>query len=141
MIRSLSGKPPSIQCRFKFKANKFSRIRFFVFGERKRSVEEAPTSPRSAVTVEFVAGVFDGEFVVVRELFPSVDLPQGEDDDVLPALHVDDSGVAVGLAGVVDEPRSVAVHGGVHNVEVVDTEHVTPNALAVIVLLSFVCEN
>ena len=96
---------------------------------RDVSVEETPTSPGPTVTVEFAAGVFDGELVVVGELLPPVDLPQREDDDVLPALHVDHSRVAVGFAGMVDESRCVAVHGCVHHIKVVDAEHVTANAL------------
>ncbi|TNN63781.1 hypothetical protein EYF80_025983 [Liparis tanakae] len=56
-------------------------------------------------------------------------LPQGEDDDVLAAVHVDDAGVAVGLARVVDEASGVALHRRVHHVEVVDAEHVAADAL------------
>ena len=96
---------------------------------RRRSVEEAATPARPAVAAQLVAGVFDGELVVVRELLPPVDLPEGEDHDVLLPLDVDDPRVAVGLAGVVDEARRVAVHRGVHHVEVVDAEHVTADSL------------
>lgn len=49
---------------------------------------------------------------------------------MLLTLHVDDSRVAVGLAGVVYKARRVPVHRGVHHLEVVDTEHVASNALA-----------
>ncbi|TNN68314.1 hypothetical protein EYF80_021497 [Liparis tanakae] len=56
-------------------------------------------------------------------------LPKSKDDDVLPAFHVDHSRVAVGFAGVVDESRRVAVHGGVHHIEVVDAEHVAADTL------------
>ena len=73
--------------------------------------------------------VLDGELVVVGELLAAVDLPQGEDDDVLAAVHVDDARVAVGLARVVDEASRVALHGRVHHVEVVDAEHVAADAL------------
>jgi len=73
--------------------------------------------------------VLDGEFVVIGQFFPPVDLPQGEDDNVLAAVHVDDAGVAVRLARVVDEPSGVALHRRVHHVEVVDAEHVTADAL------------
>lgn len=45
------------------------------------------------------------------------------------AIDVDDPGVAVGLAGVVDEAGCVPVHGGVHHLGVVNAEHVAPDAL------------
>lgn len=96
---------------------------------RDASVQETAASPGPAVTVEFVAGVFNREFVVIGELLPSVDLSQGKDDDMLPAFHVDHSRVAVRLTGVVDEPRSVAVHRCVHHIKVIDTKHVATNSL------------
>lgn len=45
------------------------------------------------------------------------------------AIDVDDPGVAVGLAGVVDEAGRVPVHGGIHHFGVVNAEHVAPDAL------------
>lgn len=79
--------------------------------------------------MQFAVGVFNGELVVVGELLSAVNLAQREDDDVLLALHVDDSRVAVGVAGMVDESRGVAVHGGVHHVEIVNAKHVAADAL------------
>lgn len=79
--------------------------------------------------MQFAVGVFNGELVVVGELLSAVNLAQREDDDVLLALHVDDSRVAVGVAGVVDESCGVAVHGGVHHVEIVNAKHVAADAL------------
>lgn len=93
------------------------------------SVEKASTSPRAAVTVQLVAGVFDGEFVVIRKLFPAVDLPQREDNDVLLSFHVDDPRVTVWLTRVVDKTCRVAVHGSIHYVEVVDAKHVAADTL------------
>lgn len=92
-------------------------------------VEEATAASRPAVAEQLALLVLDGELVVVGQLLAAVDLPQGEDDDVLAAVHVDDARVAVGLAGVVDETGRVALHGRVHHVEVVDTEHVAADAL------------
>lgn len=43
--------------------------------KRNLSVEEAPTSSGPTVTAEFVAGIFNGKLVVIRELLPPVDLP------------------------------------------------------------------
>jgi len=96
---------------------------------RDASVEETATSPGPAVAVEFAAGVFNGELVIVGELLPPVDLPKSKDDDMLPAFHVDHSRVAVGFTGVVDESRRVAMHGCIHHVEVVNAEHVTADTL------------
>jgi hypothetical protein len=52
-----------------------------------------------------------------------------KDDDVLLAADVDDLGVAVWVAGVVDEACGVAHHGGVHHVVVVHAEHVATDVL------------
>lgn len=104
-------------------------------------VKKASATSRPTVTVQFAVGIFDGELVVVGELLSAVNLPQGEDYDVLLAVHVDDSRVAVRITGVVDESRCVAVHGGVHHVKIVNAEHVTADALAVVVFFPFVCEN
>ena len=93
------------------------------------SVEVAAAAPGKTVAVELAVGVLDGELVVVGELLAAVDLPLREDDDVLLAIHADDPRVAVGLARVVDEARCVAVHCGVHHLEVVNPEHVTTYAL------------
>ena len=41
--------------------------------------------------------VLEGELVVVGQLLADLDLPEGEDDDVLLAQHVHDLGIAVGL--------------------------------------------
>lgn len=45
------------------------------------------------------------------------------------AVHGDDARIAVGLAGVVDEARGVAVHRGVDHLVVVDAKHVTADSL------------
>lgn len=95
-----------------------------------RLVQEAATASRPTVTVQLVVLVLDGKLVVVGELLAAVDLPQSENHDVLAAVHVDDARVAVRLARVVDEPSGVALHRGVHHVEVVDAEHVAADALA-----------
>lgn len=96
---------------------------------RDTSVEETAAAPGPTVTIEFVAGIFNGELVVVSELLPSVDLPKSKDNDVLPALHVDHSRVAVGFTGVVDESCCVAVHGCIDHIKVINAEHVTANTL------------
>lgn len=119
--------PSPIQCHLILRLT--SKHESSPLSARDASVQETAASPGPAVTVEFVAGVFDREFVVVGELLPSVDLPQGKDDDVLPAFHVDHPRVAVRFAGVVDEPRSVAVHRCVHHIKVIDTKHVATNSL------------
>lgn len=95
----------------------------------RASVEELATLLCAAVARQLVAGVLDGELVVIGELFPAVDAARGEDDDVLLAIHGDHPGVAVGLAGVVDEAGSVAVHRGIHHLIVIDAKHVAANAL------------
>lgn len=98
-------------------------------GREAALVEELPALLGAAVAGQLVAGVLDGELVVVGELLPPVDLAHGEDDDVLLPVDVDDPRVAVGLAGVVDEARGVSVHRGVHHLGVVDAEHVAADAL------------
>lgn len=104
-------------------------------------IEEATAASRRAVAMQLVVLVLNGELVVVGELFTAVDLPQGENYDVLSAVHVDDAGVAVGLARVVDEAGRVALHRRVHHVKVVDAEHVAADVLAVIILLSLVSQD
>lgn len=92
-------------------------------------IQEAATASRAAVAVELVVFILDGKLIVVGELFAPVNLPQGEDDDVLAPVHVDDARVAVRLTRVVDEAGCVALHRRVHHIEVVDTEHVAADAL------------
>lgn len=92
-------------------------------------IQEATAASRPTVAVQLAVLVLDGELVVVGQLLAAVDLPQGEDDDVLAAVHVDDARVAVWLAGVVDETGRVALHRRVHHIEVVDAEHVAADAL------------
>lgn len=92
-------------------------------------IQEATAASRPAVAMQLVVLILDGELVVVGQFLAPVDLPQGEDDDVLAAVHVDDTGVAVRLAWVVDETSCVALHRRVHHIEVVDAEHVAADAL------------
>lgn len=92
-------------------------------------IEETTAAFGSTIAREFAAGVFKGEFVVVGQLFAPEDPAQGENDNMLLAFDMDDTGVAVGLAGVVDEAGSVAVHGGIHHIKVINAEHVASNAL------------
>ena len=56
-------------------------------------------------------------------------LSQSEYHDLLVPIYRDHLGVAVWLTGMVDEPRLVARHCGIHHFIVIDTEHVTTNAL------------
>lgn len=50
--------------------------------------------------------VFDGELIVVCQLFTTKNPTQSKDDDVFPAENVDDSRVAVGLQKQVRKLRS-----------------------------------
>lgn len=95
----------------------------------KSLIKEAATALGPAVAWQLAACILDRELVVIGELLAAKDAPQGKNDNVLLALHVDDARVAVGLAGVVDETGGVAVHCGIHHVKVIDAEHVAPNAL------------
>lgn len=83
-----------------------------------------------------MARPFDGELVVVGDLFAPADVAQGEDDDALVALDVDDTREAVGLAGMVDEAGRVAMHGSIHYFIVINAEHVTADSLALIIPLA-----
>ena len=56
-------------------------------------------------------------------------LSQSEYHDLLVPIDRDHLGVAVWLTGMVDEPSLVARHSGIHHFIVIDTEHVTTNAL------------
>lgn len=120
----LHQSPPS-----EFKCIKRDGYWYFVCVCLAMLIQEAAAAPRAAVAMQLAVLVLDGELVVVGQLFAPVDLPQGEDDDVLAAVHVDDARVAVGLARVVDEAGRVALHRRVHHVEVVDAEHVAADAL------------
>lgn len=92
-------------------------------------VQELAALLGSAVAGQLISRFLNGELVVVGELFPSVDLPQGEDDNVLLTVNNDDTRVAVGLAGMVYETCRVAMHRGVHHFVVIDAKHVTANPL------------
>lgn len=93
------------------------------------SVEELAALFCTTVAGQLVAGILDGELVIVRELLSTVDAPRGKDDDVLLAVHSDDPRVAVRLTRVVDEAGSVAMHCGIHHLVVIDAEHVTADPL------------
>lgn len=93
------------------------------------SVEKLAALLRSAVAQQLIVGVFDRELVVVRELLPAVDAARREDDDVLLAVHGDDSREAAWLAGVVNEAGGVAMHCSVYHLVVVDAKHVTADPL------------
>lgn len=54
------------------------------------SVEEFATLLCTTVAGQLVAGVLDGELVIIRELLSTVDTTRGKDDDVLLAIHSDD---------------------------------------------------
>lgn len=92
-------------------------------------IEKAAAASRPTVAVQLVVIVLDGELVVVGQFLTPVDLPQGKDDYVLSAIHIDDTRVAVWLAGMVDETCCIALHRGVHHVKVIDVEHVASDAL------------
>lgn len=94
-------------------------------------IEKAAAASCATVAVQLVVIVLDGKLVVVGQFFTPVDLPQGKDDYVLSAVHIDDTRVAVRLTGVVDETCCVALHRGVHHVKVINAEHVATDALVV----------
>lgn len=93
------------------------------------SVEELATFLCTAVAGQLVAGILDGELVVVGQLLAAVDAPRGKDDDVFLAVHGDDPRIAVGLTGVVDKAGGIAVHCGIHHLVVIDTKHVAADPL------------
>lgn len=92
-------------------------------------VEELATFLCTAVAGQLVAGILDGELVVVGQLLAAVDAPRGKDDDVFLAVHGDDPRIAVGLTGVVDKAGGIAVHCGIHHLVVIDTKHVAADPL------------
>lgn len=92
-------------------------------------IQESSAASRPTVAVQLALVVLDGELVVVRQLLSAVDLPQGKDDDVLAAVDINDTRVAVWLTGVVDEAGGVALHRCVHHVKVIDAEHVATDPL------------
>lgn len=92
-------------------------------------IQVSAAASRPAVAVQLALVILNGELVVVGQLFSTVDLPQGKDDYVLAAVHVDDARVAVGLTRVVDETSGVALHCCVHHVKVIDAEHVATDSL------------
>lgn len=94
------------------------------------SIEELATLLCPAVARQLIAWFFDGELVIVRELLASIDFAHGENDNVLLTVNIDHAGVAVGLAGVVNETGCIAVDGGINHLVVIDTKHVAANALS-----------
>lgn len=92
-------------------------------------IQESAAASRPTVAVQLALVILNGELVVVGQLFPTVDLPQGKDDDVLAAVHVNDTRVAVWLTRVVDESSGVALHCCVHHIKVIDAEHVATDSL------------
>lgn len=93
------------------------------------SVEELATFLGATVARQLVAGILNGELVVICELLSTVDAARGKYDNMLLPVDCDDSGVAVGLAGVVDEASSVAMDCSIYNLIVINTKHVTANPL------------
>lgn len=93
------------------------------------SIEEFATRLCPAVARQLIAWFFNGELVIVCELLSSIDFAHGKNDNVLLTVNIDHAGVAVGLAGVVNETGCTAVHGGIHHLVVIDTKHVAANAL------------
>ena len=55
--------------------------------------------------------------------------------------NVDNFAVAVRIAGVVDEPGGIPLHGGVHHHVVIHPEHVATDPLLVVILLPVVCQD
>lgn len=94
------------------------------------SIEELATLLCPAVARQLIAWFFDGELVIVCELLASIDFAHGENDNVLLTINIDHTGVAVGLAGVVNETGCIAVDGGINHLVVIDTKHVAANALS-----------
>ncbi len=94
------------------------------------SVEELATLLCPAVARQLIAWFFDGELVIVRELLAFIDSACGENYNVLLTVNTDHAGVAVGLTRVVNESSCIAMHGGIHNLIVIDTKHVAANALS-----------
>lgn len=92
-------------------------------------IKELATLFGPTVARQLIAWFLDGELVVVSELFALVDFPQRKNDYVLFPINIDHTGVAVGLAGVVDETSRVAVNGGVYYLIVIDAKHVAANSL------------
>lgn len=92
-------------------------------------VKELATLFGPTVARQLIAWFLDGELVVVRELFASVDFPQSKNDYVLLPVDIDHTGVTVGLTGVVDEASRVAMHGGIYHLIVIDAKHVAADSL------------
>ena len=76
------------------------------------SVKEATAALGATVAGQLVAGILNGELVVIGELLTTQDAAQGEDDDVLLALHMDDSREAIGLATSRRHPKRLWVSTG-----------------------------
>lgn len=104
-------------------------------------IKESAAAPRATVAVQLALVILNGELVVVGQLFSTIDLPQGKDDDVLAAVHVNDTRVAVWLARVVDETSGVALHCCVHHVKVINAEHVATDSLKETATISVLLEH
>ena len=74
-------------------SSSFSSFFFYVVAYL---VEIFATTPWAAAARNF--DVFDGEFVVVGELFAALDPAQGEDDDVFLEVNIHDAGIAIRLS-------------------------------------------
>lgn len=92
-------------------------------------IEELATLFGPTVARQLIAWFLNGELVIVGEFLAPVDFPHSKDDDVLLAVDIDHTGVAVRLARMVYKPCCVAMHGGVYHLIVINAKHVAANAL------------
>lgn len=95
------------------------------------SIEKLATLLCPTVARQLIAWFFNGELVIVCELLSCIDFAHGENDNVLLTIDADHTGETIGLAGVVNETSSIAVHGGINDFIIVNTKHVAANALRV----------
>lgn len=81
------------------------------------------------------------DLVIVSELLACLNGALSKDDNMLGSLDLNDTTRTVGVAGVVDEPTSIAHERGVDDDIVVNAEHVATDATTVVIFFAFILKN
>ena len=76
--------------------------------------------------------------VIVGQFFALADRMFGENDDSRRSVDLLDLDLAVGLAGVIDEARVVALLSGIDHKVVGNAEHVTADSTAIVAFFALV---
>jgi len=101
---------------------------------RNSLVEKFATS--SSVTKARHFNILQWKLVVISQFLPTADVTQSKNDDMQSSINNNLSWVAVGLAWMVDKPGNVTTLCSINDIVVTAPEHVTANAMRIILPLS-----